>query len=138
MHACFVVVSQTRPDEGPPQSLSFVHPHVSLARQTGPMFELAQSLSEAHSTQWFILSQTCGLGQSGLFKHCTQLCGCVMVSQTGFGAEQSAFLSHGCDMHWPTVPSVFVQYFPVAQLIMPFTTRHPGVQTPVAVVDVSQ
>jgi hypothetical protein len=63
-----------------------------------------------------------------------------MVSQTPRGAVQSVLLLHGSLMQVPREPSVVVQYSPVAQLVAPLspTTRHPGVHTPVLVVEVSQ
>jgi hypothetical protein len=70
--------------------------------------------------------------------HCTHMYGWLMVSQMGVGALQSAGPLHGSVLHVPTEPLVAVQYSPVAQLFMPFTTRQPAVQVPVATVIVSQ
>jgi len=63
-----------------------------------------------------------------------------MVLHTGSGVLQSVLLLHGWPMHVPTVPFVSVQYLPVEQLSTPAspTVRHPAVQTPVLVVDISQ
>jgi hypothetical protein len=132
------VVSQTLFDAAVPQSLSVAQPHVSFARQTGPFEEPMQLRFAAHSTQWFVASQNCPPEQSGSLRHCTHWCGCAIVSQTEFGDAQSELWSHGWDMHVPTEPSVFVQYLPVVQFVVPATTRHPGVHLPVATVDVSQ
>jgi hypothetical protein len=60
------------------------------------------------------------------------------VLQTGSGAVQSLLLSHGSVMHVPTVPSVLLQYSPVAQWLIPPLCSQPVVQTPVLTVVVSQ
>jgi hypothetical protein len=61
-----------------------------------------------------------------------------MVLHTGVEPEQSVLLLQGSVMHVPTLPSVLVQYSPVLQLVVPFTTRQPTVHVPVVTVDVSQ
>jgi hypothetical protein len=85
-----------------------------------------------HATHWFAVLHTWLPVQSGSLRHCTHTCGCTMVSHTGFGDEQSALLLHGSLMHIPTDPLVAVQYFPVAQLVVPASSvvRHPAVHTP--------
>jgi hypothetical protein len=141
-----LVMSQTRPEFAAPQSVSAMHPQVSEARQTAPMPDAMHACAwpvapGVHCTQWFLPSHTFipAVLQSGSFRHCTQTCGWTMVSQTAtFAVLQSALLLHGSDMHVPTVPLVSVQYSPVAQLLVPLTTRQPVVQTPVEVVVVLQ
>jgi hypothetical protein len=54
------------------------------------------------------------------------------------GEVQSLLLLHGSLVQAPTVPLVWVQYSPVAQLSIPPTTRHPAVHVPEATLDVSQ
>jgi hypothetical protein len=86
----------------------------------------------------FVL-QTLPVGQSEALRHATQTCGWTMVSHTEVGALQSVLLLHGWLIHVPIDPSVTVQYSPVGQLVAPpSVVRQPAVQTPVAVVEVSQ
>jgi hypothetical protein len=136
----FLLASQTMPESWLPQSASAWHPHVSLARHTGPFGLVAQACGcfVVHSTQWFIASHTWPAWQSGSFKHCTQACGCTIVLQTPVGAVQSEFWLHGSPMHVPSEPSILVQYSPVLQFVIMFTTRQPGLQVPVCTIVVSQ
>ena len=70
-----MVMSQMRPEVAPPQSVSAMHPQVSVAaRQTAPLPAGVQFLVcwAVHSTQWNSGSQTWPPVQSGSLRHCTQ------------------------------------------------------------------
>ncbi len=69
-------------------------------------------------------SQTWPPVQSGSLRHCTQPWGWAMVLHTGVAPLQSASLLHGSVMQVPSVPSLLVQYSPVAQLSTP--PHHPA------------
>jgi hypothetical protein len=102
-----VAASQIRPEVAPPQSPSTRQPHVSVGKQAEP-FPAAEQLPSfvpVHSTHdFFVVSQTKDAVQSVSCRHWTQACGIGVVSQTVFGAEQSAPVLHGSGEHVPTPP----------------------------------
>src|SRR5690349_15177469 len=96
MQTC-AVSWQTRPELGPPQSLSVSQPHVSFGKQTAPgplgVQLFAPASPGTHSTHVFVFgSQTSPPVQSGVSLHWTHTP--PEIPQTGVGA-----------LHWPVPPS---------------------------------
>lgn len=122
--------SQTRPEVGPPQSLSCVQPQRPSTRHWLPASSTPQFWVSllVHSRQlWVVASQTIGAGQSASARHATQRP--FVMSQCDSGAGQSLSDAHGPGaVHWPP-PEVGAQVWPLGQPLRG-DAPHPGWQSP--------
>jgi hypothetical protein len=127
------VVSQTRPDVVPPQSVSAVQPHWPPPRQRAP----ARSASHAavivvvHSVQALRAgSQTSVPAQSVLTRHSTQRPAVTAVSHRGSGFLQSvSIVQPVVEAHWPAPFMRLVHMRPAGQSLRGAIPQ-PGVQIP--------
>jgi hypothetical protein len=109
--------SQTRPEVGPPQSLSCVQPHLPPGRHSRPARSAPQFWVSVvvHSRQVCVTpSQSIGAGQSVSPRQPTQRA--APVSHLGNGVLQSLSEAQPVGaMHWSALPALVEQLWPAGQ-----------------------